>query len=126
MEKYNLIGEKVVSKHYGEGVIEKVEDKKVNILFDADSQLRVFTLQAFNQKNGEPSLKCVNDEAAQYIQSILNDGEDDESTDKIRNPVYTKRRLFYVFQGKTFERELSGGSFLLPIRQLIDGFLFGN
>lgn len=114
MEKYNLIGEKVVSKYYGEGVIEKVEDKKVNILFDADSQLRVFTLQAFNQKNGEPSLKCVNDEAAQYIQSILNDGEDDESTDKIRNPVYTKRRLFYVFQGKTFERELSGGFIFAP------------
>lgn len=37
MEKYNLIGKKVISKHYGDGVIEKFEDKKVVILFESDS-----------------------------------------------------------------------------------------
>lgn len=107
MEKRDLIGEKVISKHYGDGVIEKFEDKKVVILFESDSQLRTFTLQAFDLENVNSPLKCVNPDAAQYIQELL-------KPPALPTPLLKKRRLFYVFQGKTYEKELSQGFIFAP------------
>lgn len=71
MTDRDLIGEKVVSKHYGVGTIRKFGDGKVDIVFESTSQLRTFTLKAFDARDGEPPLKCVNSDAGQYIQGIL-------------------------------------------------------
>lgn len=110
MTDRDLIGEKVVSKHYGVGTIQKFGDGKVHIVFESTSQLRTFTLKAFDARDGEPPLKCVNSDAGQYIQGIL----DGPLPPPPPLPSPKKRRLFYVFQGKTYEKELSQGFIFAP------------
>ncbi len=103
MTDLDLIGEQVVSKHYGVGTIQKFGDGKVDIVFESTSQLRTFTLKAFDARDGEPPLKCVNSDAGQYIQGIL----DGPLPPPPPLPSPKKRRLFYVFQGVTYEQELT-------------------
>ena len=60
-------------------------------------------MKAFDARDGEPPLKCVNSDAGQYIQGIL----DGPLPPPPPPPSPKKRRLFYVFQGVTYEQELT-------------------
>ena len=170
MTEKDLIGEKVISQHYGEGVIIKIEENKVEIAFA--SKTTYFHLQAFGM-----SLKACRPQVQEYIlgkcrchisfdlgeyaaegeippasQTVYvgqmiklpsgpkelehytfqgwSDGistyEANSSYVAKENTVFKAiwkmvplrpsryRRVFYVFQGMTYERELSEGFIFAP------------
>ena len=95
MTDRDLIGEKVVSKHYGVGTIQNYRDSKVDVLFESDSQSRIFTLQAFDLRNPNSPLKCVNSDAGQYIQGIRDGPSLPPPPDDLMNEPNGAQRIKY-------------------------------
>lgn len=106
----NILGEKVISTLYGEGVIVEECENKVSIRFQ--NSVKQFAFFAFGK-----DLKAERDEVQNYCieKSITSPPSLPKPTPQAPHPPTPEpvlpvksesRKFFYVFQGKTYEREL--------------------
>ena len=105
----NIIGEKVKSSIYGEGTIVKEDDDMISI--DFHGAVKQFVFSAFAK-----SLTAARDEVQAYClqkAESMRPVPPPPPVSKPENPippVHTisnpRRKFYYVFQGKTYEKEL--------------------